>query len=383
MFSFDAFGTLGVVHSSEDKADFSSTIFKPDGAGHSDEWSANVDSLLGGQVTATLTSQLSAVVQVIAERNYDETYQPHVEWANIKYEFTPDFSVRVGRTVLPLALLSETRKVAYTYAWVRPPLETYRLIPLTNSDGVDVSYRFHAGRLTSTLQLITGRNDINVPNARGTLSSRHLRGITNSSEYGALTTHVAYLRSRGTFARLDRTLFEAFRQFGPQGVAIADEHSLNDSAISLVMLGANYDPGAWFVTAEWGHLKSTGFVGGTAWHASGGYRFGKFIPYVTYAQATADRLSDPGLDVATLPPDLTEQALALNAALNAILSSKTVQSTVAIGGRWDFMTNVSFKLQLEHIRIGAGSSGVLGNIQPGFQLGGQANIVSATFDFVF
>jgi hypothetical protein len=382
-FSFNGFGTLGLVHSSEKQADFTSIFSKPDGAGHSDDWSADVDSLLGVQVTANLSSQLVAVVQVIAEENYDHTYRPHVEWANIKYEFTPDFSARVGRTVLPTALLSDTRNVGYTYAWVRPPQETYRLVPLTNSDGVDVSYRLRSGQLTNTVQLGVGRHDADLPNNGGTLETRDLRVISNTAEFGSFTVHVAYLRARATLLELDRALFDVFRQFGPQGAAIAQKHSLNDTTVSAISFGANYDPGQWFVTGEWSRLESRSFIGGTAWHASGGYRFGQLMPYVTYAQALGGNLSDPGLDVSTLPPLLAEPALALNAALNSILSMNSVQTTVSLGGRWDFMTNGSFKLQFDHIRMGAGSSGVLTNTQPGFQLGGQVNILSATFDFVF
>src|ERR1700692_321141 len=82
MFSLSGFGTLGVVHSSEDKADFTSTIFKPNGAGYSHDWSAAVDSLIAAQVTAHFTPQLTAVLQLDAEQNYDNSYRPHVEWAN-------------------------------------------------------------------------------------------------------------------------------------------------------------------------------------------------------------------------------------------------------------------------------------------------------------
>ena len=82
LFSFNGFGTLGVAHSSEDKADFTSSIFKPNGAGYSHAWSADVDSLIGRQVTANFTPKLSAVLQVISEQNYDNSYRPHVEWAN-------------------------------------------------------------------------------------------------------------------------------------------------------------------------------------------------------------------------------------------------------------------------------------------------------------
>lgn len=382
-FSFNGFGTLGLVHSSEQQADFTSSFLKPDGAGHSDGWSEDVDSLLGAQVTANLTSQLVAVVQVIAEKNYDDTYRPHIEWANIKYEFTPDISVRVGRTVLPTALLSDARKVGYTYPWVRPPQETYRLVPLTNSDGVDVSYRLHSGELTNTVQLGVGRHDADLPNDRGSIEVRDLRVISNTIELGSFTGHIAYLRSRATVTELSRTLFDVFRQFGPQGVAIADKYDLNDATVSLISFGANYDPGQWFVTGEWGHLQSRSLIGGTAWHVSGGYRFGQLMPYVTYAQALGGKLYDPGLDVSTLPPFLAEPALALNAGLNSLLSSNSVQTSVSLGGRWDFIRNGSLKLQFDHIRMGAGSTGALTNPQPGFQLGGQANIFSATFDFVF
>ena len=157
MFSFSGFGTLGVVHSSEDNADFTSSVFKPNGAGYSHTWSADVDSLIGAQVTANLTPQLSAVLQVISEQNYDNTYRPHVEWANIKYQFTPDFSVRVGRIVLPGFLVSDYRKVGYANPWVRPPLEVYSLVPITNNDGVDASYRLHFGEFTNTVQGAYGR----------------------------------------------------------------------------------------------------------------------------------------------------------------------------------------------------------------------------------
>ncbi len=125
------------------------------------------------------------------------------------------------------------------------------------------------------------------------------------------------------------------------------------------------------------------FGKGTGWYLSGGYRLGKFTPYLTYGEAKADNLSDPGLDLSTVPPSLADTAAGLNAALNSLLSKKRVQNTLSIGGRWDFMTNVALKLQYDHTDIGAGSSGVLINLQPGFQTGGEVNLFSATINFVF
>jgi opacity protein-like surface antigen len=383
MFSFSGFGTLGMVHSSEDKADFRSSIYKPNGAGHTRAWSADVDSLIGGQVTANFTPQLSTVLQVIAEQNYDNTYRPHVEWANVKYQITPDFSVRAGRIILPSFLSSETRKVSYTYPWVRPPLEVYGLVPSTNSDGLDVSYRLHFGDWANTVQINLGRTAVRIPDNAGTVTAKRFWGITNTGEHGPLTVRITFQKADVTVPAVN-SLFDAFRQFGPQGVAIADKYDSNDEPFSFLGIGASYDPGKWFVTTEWGQSESDSALGKrSAWYASGGYRFGKFTPYVTYAHAEADNLSDPGLEVSALPPPLAGPASGLNAGLNAILRGKPVQNTVSVGTRWDFMKNAALKLQYDHTRIGAGSNGTLTNIQPGFQTGGRVNVFSASIDFVF
>ncbi|MES2369915.1 MAG: hypothetical protein V4554_10580 [Pseudomonadota bacterium] len=375
IFSFSGFGTVGVAHSSEDKADFTSTIFKPNGAGHTRDWSADVDSLIGAQVTANFTPQLSAVLQVISEQNYDNSYWPHVEWANIKYQFTPDFSVRVGRTVLPAFLLSDTRKVGYTYPWVRPPLEVYGLLPISHNDGLDLSYRLHLGELSNTLQVEVGQIDVNLVNNLGTIKERGWWGFSNTTESGPLTTRISYQKSYLTAASFN-ALFDAFRQFGPQGVVIADKYDPDDRPIHFLGIGASYDPGNWFVMGEWGQFDAHFFFGKqAAWYVSGGYRFGTFTPYVIYARANADNLSDPGL--------AAPGTAGLNASLNSILSTKPVQNTLSIGGRWDFMKNADLKLQFDHTDIGAGSTGVLSNLQPGFQLGGKVNVFSATIDFVF
>jgi hypothetical protein len=382
MFSFSGFGTLGVVHSSEDRADFTTNILKPDGAGNSHAWSADVDSLIAAQVTANFTPKLSAVLQVISEQNYDNTYRPHVEWANIKYQFTPDFSVRAGRTVLPTFLLSDTRKVGYTYPWVRPPLGVYHLVPVFKIDGMDARYRLYAGEITNSLQANYGSAKIELPSG-GTIKGEQAFSLTYAAEYHAITVHIAYQSARVTLGSV-KPLFDGFRQFGPEGIALADKYDLDNKPFPVLTVGAAYDPGQWFVMTEWGHTDSHSLYGsGIGWYASGGYRFGKFTPYLTYGEVKADNLSDPGLNLSTVPPSLAGTAAGLNAALNSLLSTKMVQNTLSIGGRWDLMNNAALKLQYDHTRIGTGSSGVLRNLQPGFQTGGKVNVFSATIDFVF
>jgi hypothetical protein len=383
LFSLGGFGTFGVVRSSEDHADFAPSIFNANGAGYTRKWSAAVDSRIGAQVAVNLTSKFSAILQVISEQNYDGTFTPHVEWANIKYQFTPDVSVRVGRTVLPSFLFSDTRKVGYTIAWARLPVEVYSLVPVANSDGVDASYRVQIGDFTHTVVGAYGRTETTSPNGYDN-DATHQWVITDTVEHGAARFRITYQEARLTVGSLD-ALFNAFRSFGPQGNALADKYGPHEKPLELFLVGGIYDPLDWFVAGEWGTCDFHSVLGKiTAWYLSGGYRLGKFTPYVSFAQLKNDaNKSDPGLTVSALPPFLSGPAMGLNGALNSILGSAPDQRTISVGGRWDLMKDVALKLQFDHSRLGAGSSGVLINVQPGFQPGGTVNLITAAIDFVF
>jgi hypothetical protein len=386
MFSFDGFGTLGVVHSSEDNAQFTGSGLTPTGAGFGHSWSAAVDSLVAAQLTANLTSKLTAVLQVVSAQNYDDTYNPHLEWANVKYQFTPDFDVRIGRTALPVFMLTDTRLISYASPWVRLPVELYDLVPVTSNDGVDGSYRMPIGVGSNTVQLTAGGSDTRFPfgDGSGTLHARGLRTLTDTFEEGFATLRVTYGRSHVTIAAFD-PLFDGFRQFGPPGVVIADRYGVDNRVVNFVGVGASYDPGKWFVMSELGHFSSDSLPGDeTGWYVSGGPRLGKFTLFATYAARKEEsNRSDPGLPEMGLPPAQAAAAAELNAVLNEELASIAVQRTISTGVRWDFAKDLDFKIQADHTRHGAGSPGLLQDLQPGFKPGGTVNLISVALDCVF
>lgn len=381
--SIDGFGTLGMVYSDEHQADFASGLLVPEGAGYSGDWSAKVDSRVGLQLTSNLTPRLSGVLQFIAEQRHDDSYKPTLEWANLKFDITPDLSVRAGRIVLPTFLASEYRKVGYANPWLRPPQEVYRLVPITSRDGVDLSYRFHIGGFTNTVRASYGRRDVTFPGgseikARGGLT------LADTLEFGSATLFAQYTRTRLTFEAVN-PLFNAFRQFGPAGRAIARRYDVDDTAFESVSIGAHYDPGDWFVMGEYARSYSRSFLGDDrGWYVTGGYRFGAVTPYVTLARVqTYSNTSDPGLPLAGLPPLLAGQAAGLNTELNGLLGRAPRQRSLSLGVRWDFMRNAALKVQYDHIDLDAGSPGVLINVQPGFRPGGSVSLFSVVLDFVF
>jgi hypothetical protein len=379
---FNAYGTLGAVHSTEEDADFVGSHSQARGAGYSDEVAFSVDSRVGLQVTTRFTPKLSAVAQVITEQQYDNSYSPYFEWANVKYDFTPDLSLRAGRIVLPTFMVSDYRKVGYANHWVRPPMEVYGIVPVTNSDGLDASYRRQFGRFTNTLQGFAGRRNLKF--GSGNWKARKLLGFSNMLELGNAQLKLSYLRGDLTASSVN-TLFGLFRQFGAQGSAIASRYNVDSTPIEAMVVGGRYDPGNWFTMAEWVRTASPSFLGtDRGWYVTGGYRHGALTPYATYSRKTGleDFTRERGLNLTGLPPALQGFGTALNAGLGDLLQSND-SATLAIGARWDFADNYSFTLQFDHIDLGDGSHASLGNVQPGLAPGGSLNVITAAFSFVY
>lgn len=353
-FSIRGFGTVGAVHSTIERGDFAANTRQPSGAGHSHEWAWNVDSKLGIQLDARLSEQLSAVLQVVSRQNPENRYTPKAEWLNLKYQLHPDFSVRVGRILLPVYMVAESRLVDYANPWVRPPVEHYSLVELTRSDGIDASYRMGIGNATNTVQVSYGRQDedivLSVPyrNSVVELRVRGLMGIADTFEKGNWTLRAAAFTGKLSFGEVEG--------FGSGG-----------GRVNFYNLGAMHDTGRWFVQGEWSILDSRTKVRGTspqrrtAYYLSGGYRWGKWTPYATYSW-TGPTNGPPSPNSRTLQ-----------------------QKAVSAGVRWDVAEHVALKAQFNRIRIGrgGGGNGYFTNLQPGFPLAGDGNVVSVSANFIF
>lgn len=382
-FSIDGFATLGWSHSSEHEADFVGSSLQADGTGHTRETTAKIDSRIGLQFTAEFSPRWLGVLQIISEQRYDGSFQPTIEWANLRYQVTPDLDLRIGRTVLSSFLVSEYRKVGYIHPWVRPPLELYGLVPLTNNNGLDVSYRSTFHGFGSTLEAQVGASDFRIPGV-DRVEVRKAWRISDTLERGDATLRLSYQRGEITLASFN-ALFDAFRSFGAQGAAIADRFDARGTDLRFISSAISYDPGDWFAMSEWGALKTDSAIGDrTGWYASTGVRRASLTPYLTYAAVEADSAtSHPGLTTSAYPAAFAESIGFLNAGLNRALKANPSQQTFSLGTRWDVRSNVALKLQYDHTWLGDGSYGRLQNVQPAFVPGGEFDILTATVDIVF
>jgi hypothetical protein len=400
MFSLHGFGTLGEVYSDAHDADFVGSPFQPNGAGYSQPWSPGVDSKVGLQLSALFTDELSAIVQVVSQHLYDNTWRPQLAWANLKYQLTPDLSIRAGRSVAAPFLLSDTSLVGYTYPWVRPPIELYGELPVSNQDGLAVNYHLQGGAVQQTFSLSYGQSRLKIKGG-GEVAARKFLETSDAMEVGSLTFRIGYTSFRGTtdIPTLD-PLFAGFTQFGAeatsfgfpttgaQASALGASYSLRESspyAFSMATVGVSYDPGNWLLMSEWARTASDGLLrSSTAWYFMGGHRFGKLTPYLTFGQVESARNVDPGIATADLPAPLAAAAATLNGGLAVALGEfAPSQSSATVGLRWDAMKDIDFKLQYDRVRLDANSIGRLGNEQPGFRAGPDVNAISVAIDFVF
>ena len=338
MFSFNGFGTVGVVHSSDDQADFVSNPAQPKGAGFTNSWSATPDTKLGIQLNVALTDRLSAVVQVMSQYQYDGTFRPDLEWGNLKYLVTPDLSIRAGRIAIPTFMVSDSLNLGYALPFARIPLEIYSQLPINQSDGVDGSYSMHAGAVTNTVQVFIGGFKSKLPD-QGIYDIDEQHGFADTIEYGAATLHFSYQTVRYDLSFLGLVL--------------------NNNAQQIATVGAGYDPVKWFASGELIRAPDDAFGLFYAGYVNVGRRFDRVTPYLGYARASMSRVGSLGFT-----PFID-------------------QDTATLGVRWDLKKNIDFKAQLDHTVRHGGFNQFLVNQQPGFQERGTDEILTLLVDFVF
>jgi hypothetical protein len=348
MFSVNGFGTLGAVHSNLDRADYTAIYLQPNGAGRSDSWSHDVDSVFGLQGAANY-GKWKLVVQGITKQTARDTWKPTIEWANVRYSFTDNFSLRAGRFAMPTYLFSDTRLVRYAMTAVRPSVEVYRMLPVTRLDGAELSYGFKTGSVGHTFRVIHGKNTTDLSKVAYARNTDNTALIYDMS-VGDFTVHAAAQKRK----------FAVILTTPPGSVGRTQEYKIADFAV-------NYDNGKQVVMVEvvrtWLKRRevsadSLGYV------VNFGQRLGDLTPYVQYGKL--DPVDDALLSGARAPASSTKTA----------------------GIRWDFYPNFALKAQYDRAQAENRSRGTFVNAITtppalAFPVNSSSDQVSISLDFVF
>ncbi|MFG6456771.1 hypothetical protein [Roseateles sp. BYS96W] len=373
MFSLSGFGTLGVVRTSTDDAQYA--LFGQVRGADKDP-SAEVDTKLGVQLGAKFSPMFSGTVQVLTKSNGKGNFNPGIEWAFLKAQVTPGLSLRAGRMGAPFFAVSDFRDVGFANTALRPPTDVYNQVPVSHFDGADASYQANTSMGTLTGQLFGGKASDTSQRYKVDVKAMVGFNTTLETDFG-LTLRLGYARGKLTVGNAALNSLVTTLRATPFA-SVGDQLDPNESRSTFSGLGLTWDQGEWVVSAEYTQRRIKTFLADTdGWYVLVGHRFGTLTPYVTVSEAkTVDT------HVNNTIPTATAQLAALKLAVDGLVDSQRhSQKTVALGARWDFVRNFALKAQWEHIRPDGRGYFIVPTANWGN--GKTVNVLSVAVDTVF
>jgi hypothetical protein len=347
MFTYNGFGTAGVVKTDNNKAMYVET---GQSAGSDGGVYFKTDSKLGLQGTVTPTAWLSGTVQVLAADKVNDNLSPTIEWAFVKFKPLSGLSIRAGRMALPSYLVSDSRNVGYANTWLRAPDEVYGQGVFDTFTGADIAYQHSIGAYSLTLGALAGKTEVDVFEARGLalmVIGRNVHGYSAALDAGFVTLRYSHVAVEVT-AELDGFIY-------------------GNASYSFSSIGATLDRNNVVAQAEFiaQHAGATE-VDVDGWYTLGGYRLGNWLPYAMYAAGQR-------------PPGPSASNPVFGNPGGTPLPSQS-KHTISVGVRADLIKSVDFKLQVDRETTFPTGAPFI-NVQPGFD--DKAFVYSFAVDFVF
>lgn len=381
-FSVSGFGSLGFMTIDKPRVRYTTNILQDNGVENG--FNAEFGSNFGLQGTVRLFPQISVTAQVVAHRT-EETFEPVAEWMFVKWQPLDALSIRAGRLAAPVYSVSDYRLVNYANLWVRPPVDLYSQIPITNFHGADVMYHYDVGYGVVGAQVYFGETQSRSGPYEADIDLERLIGANLFYEIGPVKLRGGYLQTELTLKpNPSALLVDGLRSVTMlPGLAqlerLANDFAFKNKTVRFLSLAANVDYKNTILMWELGHRHFDGILPETlSWALTAGYRIGEFTPYVTYSQISIDQASKN-------PVPATVAALApLRAGVEASRRSAGTR-TIGAGLRWDFHENIALKFQFDHTeatgRVPSGVFGTVTNTPMGFKA--AVNVFSLSLDFVF
>jgi len=384
------FGTGALTWADTGRAEFA----RPNQAsGSARKVRTGIDSNLGLQADMPVNSWLSLTAQGLVRRDAEDSYGAELSWAFAKARISDEVSVRVGRVGVPIFMISDYRNVGYANTMLRPPAEVYSQVPFNSVDGLDVTWQHAFGDTSVTSQLAYG--NVKSPLIGGIhAKGKQIAALNVSAEHGPFTVRAGHATAKITIddsASLN-TLAAGLRAAGAGYrfaalPALANEIAADGKRASFSSLGLAMDWNDIVVQTEFAKRKTKTYINDTtSWYVMGGYRIGRFLPYVSHASLKVDSAivnTVPAACPAGYPAACTPTLQQLGAGVRRLPNvgvGQGEQTTNTLGFRWDVASSIALKAQIDRVTPKHGN-GLFLNPQPGF--GDTVTVGAVALDFVF
>ncbi|QJR82021.1 hypothetical protein CA267_015295 [Alteromonas pelagimontana] len=365
-FEVSGYGTLGVVKTDSGvfgyRADYSKT-----GGVFADELDFGESSNLGVQLDILATDKLDFVVQGIYRDQENFTLDSALNLAFVRYTPEPNWSFRAGRTAFDLFLVTEYRDINFAYPWAHVPNEIYGIFPHRFLDGVDVSYRrpltdeitvsakFFYG---STESVLTAYSSKNVE----PLKFDDVFGV--AIDFSAMSWDIAF---NSTQVKFDSTIVQPLIEgmelleqlpgsefIWPNALQLAHYLDLDNRKGKYTSISGQYRFDKVTVMSEMAKVSSdsltirnvySGYVS-AIYHVSNH----NFFATLAFADTKPFNLEKQNIDTVALA-QIPGADMLYEGAEFLLNYYNHNQKTLSVGWRWDFVENMSLKMQWDHTRI--------------------------------
>ncbi len=312
------------------------------------------DSLAALQFGSNLGDGLSATVQVVARGAQDFT--ANVEWAYLTYEFTDSVQLSAGRIRVPFYRYSDFIDVRYTYSWVKVPDTVYGF-NFPGYDGLSLLVNNSLGRWDSTLQVIWGQLDGDLPSSDGLrIQSENIAGFGWTMNRDWLTFRLGYMSSKTT---LELAQINGIAQL-VEGVGAATSVDTSELASNIRLDGdfgdffnfaVGIDYSDWLINAEYISygVENNLTAGSDAYYLMLGKRLKEFTPYITYSNSNGE-VSDDALNA--IPASLENVPIpqlggaTLPQFIGGVMAASEVDTDLIMAGlRYDFHPSAALKVE--------------------------------------
>ena len=351
---FSGFGTLGVVHSDSKIYGYRKDVSSDDGV-FADEFDLKSNSLLGLQLNATLTDNIEFVGQTKIRDLQSPSLDRYITLAFLRYDLSPQWSFRAGRTAPDLFLLTEFRDVDFSYTWATAPNELYGILPFGSIDGFDATYTTRMKNGTFKAKLFTGVSDVQIASSILTeiIKLDDFIGVSLSFEQFNWFVNAKYSAARiDNEAISNQYLISHLNQIPeyiwPDVSKLIKQLKLNKKAVRYISASGQYQLNDWLFSAELSRIESasrvipkitSGYVG-LSYHLNSHHFYG----LLAKTHSNNFELDDAAVNLALV--------LELFKATHDVMNFyATNQNTLSLGWRWDINDTVATTLQWNNTRI--------------------------------
>lgn len=267
-------------------------------------------SLFGFNAGAKLADNISVASQIVmvGKAAQQENFNVYAQWAYVNWKPTNGASVKIGRQLFPALISSEYQRVHFLLPQSNIPSTTYRILPFVSMDGASATQAFDVGVGKLSLGAYVANPKLNTQDPDGVkFGFDRVVGFRATLEGSGWTVH-------GTANRLNSNISVTGKH-----PVVGDFSGKAATRTNIFTFGYRFDKSDF---VSWGEviytkaiddamLKITNTAGNVtisnkqflkdsyAGYVLMGYRFGKFLPSITYSQGTTDYGLPTGSDNAS------------------------------------------------------------------------------------